>query len=119
MTDRAPNPRSAIRLKRRAFLGATATGLALPAVTFGQTEGSAFSFDLLTEEMKALAETDYAPPKPMPERLAALDYDAYRRIRFQPAQARWRGAGGDFQLHAFHPGWLFNEPVEIFEIVDG
>lgn len=85
-----------------------------------------FSFEWLTEAMRAKAEAPHAAPEdyagePAAHRdfLAGLDYDDYRNIRFRPDHARWTGDGLFFRVHAFHPGWLYREPVEIFEVVDG
>lgn len=76
-----------------------------------------FSFDLLTEEMRDLATRPYEAPVIPPSFLEKLTYDDYRLIRFNPKQARWADLDGSaYQLHAFHMGWLFKEPVQIYEI---
>ena len=49
------------------------------------------------------------------KRLAALEYDAYRAIRFLPEQAIWKSENLNFQMHLFHPGYLFTRPVHINE----
>jgi glucans biosynthesis protein len=48
----------------------------------------------------------------LPERLEALDYEAYRSIRFRPDAALWRDTG-PFQLQLMHPGFVFPVPVRI------
>ena len=54
-------------------------------------EGEEFSFDLLTDWMRAMAAEPYeAPSTDLPEAIADLDYDAYRHIQFNAEQARWR-----------------------------
>ena len=115
-----------IQMKRRQFLATAATtaaGLSLPAMAraqeVSQEAGETFSFDILSERMQALAAEPYQPPEPVEGFLADLNYDAYQRIRFRPEQARWGEGGSAFRLHTFHPGWLFNEPVKVHEIVDG
>lgn len=60
-----------------------------------------------------------APDAKLPDGLANLDYDAYRTIRFDPAQALWRGAGLPFEAQFFHRGWLYKERVDIFEVAEG
>ncbi len=60
-----------------------------------------------------------APDTKLPDAIANLDYDAYRSIRFDPAQALWRGTGLPFQAQFFHRGWLYKERVDIFEVADG
>ena len=51
--------------------------------------------------------------------LDGLTYDHYRNIYFRPAASRWAEEELPYQLQAFHPGWLFQEPVQIFEVVEG
>lgn len=75
-----------------------------------------FSFDALTDEMRLLATKPHVTA-PAPEGfLGELDYDDYRLIRFRDERARWADSESRFQLAAFHMGWLFPEPVRIYEI---
>jgi glucans biosynthesis protein len=95
---------------------------ALTARNADAAEAQATPFDAGT--VKKLARDRAASPyKPadtkLPDALAKLDYDAYRTIRFDPAQALWRGAGLPFQAQFFHRGWLYKERVDIFEVADG
>jgi glucans biosynthesis protein len=53
----------------------------------------------------------------MPAELRELDYDAYRSVRFRPDAAIWRDQG-DFQLQLFHPGFLYERPVELYVVDD-
>ena len=55
----------------------------------------------------------------LPDAFANADYDAYRSIRFDPAQALWHGAGLPFEAQFFHRGWLYKERVDVFEVIDG
>ncbi|MBD1203244.1 MAG: glucan biosynthesis protein G [Rhodobacteraceae bacterium] len=123
-------------LSRRALLSVAAATLpaalvALPVRTLAQettTDAPAtpeiaaaqqFSFDLLTEEMRALSTQPHATA-PAPEGfLGDLDYDDYRLIRFADSRARWKDEATRFRLAAFHMGWLFPEPVRLFEVEDG
>ncbi len=130
---------SCATLTRRSLLGAMPAsamlmaGTALPRIAFAQeaevpealaenvaaapVEPQKFSFDLLTEEMRQLATQPYAAPTIPSSFLEKLTYDDYRMIRFNPERARWASADKSFyQLHAFHMGWLFKEPVLIYEI---
>ncbi|MEO5806273.1 glucan biosynthesis protein [Devosia sp.] len=116
-----PNRRNFLQL-----LGVTAilmgsTSLSSQAFAEGNAEPSfPFSFDDLTARMKTMAAAPYvAPTFVLPEAYAALDYDAYRRIQFRPDRGFWAGLGKGFQVQAFHPGWLFKEPVKLFELKDG
>jgi glucans biosynthesis protein len=78
-----------------------------------------FSFDILTAQMRERAAAPYEPAPRIGGVLAGLTYDDHRNIAFRHDRARWREAGTRFQLHAFHPGWLFDEPVQLFEVTDG
>ncbi|WP_339108350.1 glucan biosynthesis protein G [Thioclava sp. GXIMD4216] len=83
-------------------------------------ETQPFSFDSLTIEMREAAKQPATAPQKVDGFLSKLDYDAYRMIRFNPEHARF--ADGDhpqFTLQAFHMGWLFREPVLIYEVKDG
>ncbi|MFD1913189.1 glucan biosynthesis protein [Halodurantibacterium flavum] len=99
--------------------------VALPFQLLAQDQGAApvgtpFSFDLLTEAMREKAQEPYAPVEAVPSFLQSLQYDDYRLIRYRPDRARWRDQEGvNFSLHAFSMGWLFNEPVQVAEVVDG
>jgi glucans biosynthesis protein len=78
-----------------------------------------FSFDLLTEEMRVLSGSPHVTA-PAPEGfLGELTYDDYRLIRFADARARWDEPGSNFRLGAFHMGWLFPEPVRLYEVAAG
>lgn len=78
-----------------------------------------FDFDKLTVEMQARAAAEPAVAPALPEALSQLTYDDFQKIVFWPDKARWNFDGSGFRVHAFHPGWLFKEPVQVFEIVDG
>jgi len=72
----------------------------------------------LVERARALARTAYASgTSSVPEALAALDFDAYRSIRFRPEAALGRGES-PFEVQLFHLGSIHTEPVRI-HLVDG
>lgn len=78
-----------------------------------------FSFDLLSAAMRERSTQGYvAPAQNLPEVISALGYDEHRAIRFLPDHALWVGEA-PFELQAFHPGWLFKEPVNIHVVEDG
>ena len=87
---------------------------------YSAPEGVAFSFDWLTDEMRAAA---LEPPKPaeaVEGFLAEFDYDDYQRVRFRRERVRWADEDNDtFHVNAFHLGWLFNEPVHLNEVNGG
>jgi periplasmic glucans biosynthesis protein len=79
-----------------------------------------FAFDAFAERMRLRAAEPYkAVPPALPEVYAGLDYDGYRMVQFNAERAHWLDKQSGYQLHAFALGWLFKEPVEVFEIVDG
>ncbi|MGD9861683.1 MAG: glucan biosynthesis protein [Pseudodonghicola sp.] len=78
-----------------------------------------FSFDILVEEMRAAAAAPYAAQSIGDSFLTGLTYDDYRLIRFNPERARFATEGSRFGLQAFHMGWLFKEPVQLYEVDGG
>src|ERR1700690_4465163 len=44
-----------------------------------------------------------------------LDYDKYRQIRFRRNQALWRVENLPFRIEFSHPGYLYQEPVHVYE----
>jgi len=82
-------------------------------------EASPFSFDLLTATMKERAGQPYEPvEEALPEVVAELTYDEHRAIRYRPEAAIWAGEA-PFELQAFHPGWLFKQPVHLYMVEGG
>ncbi len=120
-------------MNRRRFLrtGASVLALAGAALPFpvraqeAQPTPSApkdgpFSFDLLTEKMRQKAKTPYdRGASTLPKSMQDFTVDEYRAIRYKPDHALWRSSNGRYELQAFHPGWLFDYPVHLFEVVDG
>ena len=104
---------------------ALASGAALAWPAFAQDAAAQaaapqqFSFDLLTEEMRAAATEAYVPGEKPTGFLGDLKYDDYRQIQFNPEKARWEGTDSLFRVQAFHMGWLFGEPVRMFEVTNG
>jgi glucans biosynthesis protein len=122
-------PLSDDRLTRRALLGALPVSAVLlstaawPRAARAQeatapAAAQQFSFDLLTAEMQALAAKPFAAPERVPSFLDELKYDDYRLINFRADRARFATDDSFFRLQAFSMGWLFADPVLLFE-VDG
>ena len=114
---------------RRRVLQVLGAGLALLSTTslsgtaFAQVEEReefAFDFDAFSARLKAMAAAPYQKPVfNLPESFTGLDYDAYRRIQFRGDHAKWAGDDLGYQVHGFHLGWLFAEPIRIYEIEGG
>ncbi len=95
--------------------------LALPAqaeeLSFGPAEP--FDFALLKARAQALAAEPYREtPQPLAALLETIDYDAYQKIRFNPASALW-AESGPFPVQFFHLGRYFKLPVRIYVLADG
>ena len=74
---------------------------------------AAFGFDDVAKRAQALAGKAYkAPAATLPAPLRDISYDAYRDIRFLADHALWRGVL-PFEVQFFHPGFLFQEPVQV------
>ncbi len=115
------------RVSRRALLAAAAAlapvaVIGLPVRSFAQETGTApaapqkFTYDLLTDEMRQLATQPHVTAPPPEGFLGELNYDDYRLIRFRDDRSRWADTDSRFRLAAFHMGWLFPEPVRIYEV---
>jgi glucans biosynthesis protein len=92
---------------------------AAPAATAPAATPVPFSFDLLTEEMKALAaQPDQKVTQPE-SFLNALTYDDYQKIKFRDTSAPWVAEDSAFRVYPFHMGWLFADPVLIHEVSNG
>jgi glucans biosynthesis protein len=89
-----------------------AQGLTLgPAAAFSQTA--------LIERAKTLASRPYmAPPRPRPDVLERIDYDAHGKIRFKPEMALWANGPSPWPVTFFHLGRFFQKPVRM-HVVSG
>lgn len=94
--------------------------LALAVFATAARADSSFDYEILRHQAKELASHPYeAPAKQVPDWLLKLDYDQFRRIRFDPNRAWWRRDDLPFQLQFFHPGFLLNRTVQISELRNG
>lgn len=111
---------SVVPLSRRGLLAAASAAALLSPLRAMAQQGNAatqqFSFDLLSQEMQALALQPYRAPAPIDGFLATLDYDDYRLVRFRPDRQLWSAPGSAWRLAAFPMGWLFKEPVILYEV---
>jgi glucans biosynthesis protein len=99
-------------------IGLTSLALLLGA-SAARAEAS-FDYEVLRHRAKEVASHPYVvPANQVPGWLLKLDYDHFRRIRFDPARAWWRREELPFQLQFFHPGFLLNRTVQISEVKDG
>ncbi|MEO6750011.1 MAG: glucan biosynthesis protein G [Casimicrobiaceae bacterium] len=104
---------SPCRRRARAAWAAVLLGFALAS-----TLAHAFGFDDVERKARALAARPYkAPVTQLPKEWLDLDYDQYRDIRFRPDRALWRAQKLPFEVMFFHPGFHFDHPVHINEVV--
>src|SRR5690349_9540613 len=114
--------------RRSLFSGAVATG-ALAATGFagpalaaqGLKFGPAvpFAFDRLKERARDMARSPYAPvPRPAPEILEKIDYDAHGKIKFNTDLALWANGPSPYPVTFFHLGRFFQKPVRM-HVVEG
>ena len=79
-----------------------------------------FSFDLLTDRVRKLAAQPYATDEaPLPPVLKNLSYDAYRLIQARNDKAVALSSSFGYFIQPFHLGWLFQQPVEMFDATGG
>lgn len=78
-----------------------------------------FGLEQVEALARELASQRYQPAPKLPAPLAVLDYDAYRELRFLPQAALWRDKGLLFQAQFFHLGFLYTEPVQLSQVLDG
>ena len=112
-------------LNRRQMLMGTsilpATGLFSPdSAEAADASANAFSAASVRNLARQLAQQPFkAPDSSLPAELKNLDYQAYRGIRFDPAQALWRDLKLKFTAQFFSRGYLFKDRVDLYEVVNG
>jgi glucans biosynthesis protein len=78
-----------------------------------------FSYELLKANAKRLAGAPYQPPpRPAPEIVGKIDYDAWGRIKFDMDQALFAEGPQPFPVSFFHLGMFFQKSVEM-NLVEG
>ncbi|KKB07718.1 glucan biosynthesis protein [Devosia chinhatensis] len=114
-----PNRRTVLAGLGFTLFLATTTSLSRPILA-QQADGFAFDFDSFSERLKLLAAEPHAPlTVEIPQAFQNLDYDAYRLIQYRGEASKWADNPGAYRLQAFHLGWLYTEPVKVFEIEAG
>ncbi len=92
-----------------ACAAALATGAAARQGTF---------YDTVRERARDLAQRDHVPrdASDLPDWLAKLDYDGYRRLRFRSDMALWSADRLPFRVHFKHRGYLFRHSIRASEL---
>lgn len=110
---------STARISACALLALSVT-LAARAADDGAPGEPSNLFERIVWKAKELAAAPYEarPEGGIPEALAQLDYDQYRKIRFRGERALWNDETL-FEVELFHPGFLYRRPVTIHAVADG
>jgi glucans biosynthesis protein len=110
---------------RRTMLQGTAVSMLLASNAFGEPPSlklsapAAFSFEALKATAREIAALPYAaPPKPSPEIVGAIDYEAWGKIAFQMDRALYATGPGPYPISFFHLGKFFTKAVRVF-LVEG
>ena len=116
-------------LSRRALLvsivAASGARLAAPAVAQTDTPPAApapapFGYQDVVKRARDLAAAPFdSSIPPLPDGLAALDFDGWRDIRFKSDKPLLGQEGANFRLELFHLGHLYKRPVVVNLMRDG
>jgi glucans biosynthesis protein len=117
-------------ITRRQFVSASAAtaavaatgfqGSALAAVALKMGAPAPFSFEALKTRARELAGMPHVPPpRPMPEVLEQIDYDAHGKIKFKTDLALWADGPSEFPVTFFHLGRFFQNPVRMHVVERG
>jgi glucans biosynthesis protein len=110
--DRRSLLSGALSLGTLAAAGFSPAALANDGLRFG--EPGPYSFEALKARARALAAAPYeAPPRPSPEILQQIDYDAHGKIRFKTDLALFANGPGEYPVTFFHLGRYFQKPVRM------
>ena len=91
---------------------------ALPAKVLARLESAEVTLDYIAEKAEARARKPFHSPRAdLPDFLRAdkLDYDKYREIEFRHDKALWSPDDLPFRVEFFHPGYLYEEPIHVYE----
>lgn len=113
----APDRRAVLQAGAAAALLGFGGGGAQAAENVRFGEPTPFSFDLLKQQARAMADEAYAPPpQPAPEIVGKIDYDAWGKIRYRTDLALFQDA--NCPVTFFHLGKFFRKSVEM-NLVEG
>src|SRR5665213_4587780 len=93
-------------------------GIALAGQPLFAAESAEVNLDYVAQRALERAQKPFHSPRadlPKVLRQDNLDYDKYRQIRFRRDRALWTADDLAFRIEFFHPGYLYQEPVHIYE----
>ena len=103
--------------------GSLRTALCALLLTAPATFAASAPDAVFTEVVRQAQAAGSAPFRPNESRLPAvlrqLNYDTYRDITFRRERSLWHDAHAPFEVQFFHPGYLFDYPVQIHQVADG
>jgi glucans biosynthesis protein len=106
----------------QALAASTLAGGGAKAAAAGLEFGPAapFSHEALKQRAKALAAKPYEQrPRPDPQIVQQIDYDAHGKLRFKPEYALWGQGGGAYPVTFQHVGRYFPKTVRMFAVESG
>ena len=78
-----------------------------------------FSYDRLKAMARELAAKPYAPPpRPNPDIVSKIDYDAHGKLRYRPDVALWKDGPSTYPITFQHVGMFFPKTVRM-HVVEG
>lgn len=89
------------------------SGRPLEGAGVGALDTPTFSHERLVEHARSLSQRPFVQAAVPNDPALQMSYDQYRSIAFDRDQAIWKDEGAPFNLELFHPGFIYNTPVEI------
>ena len=81
---------------------------------------TSFGFEDVVSQAKKLSSESYKEQKiSLPDKLAKMDYDDFRNLRFVRENGPWYDKRVPFEIQFFHMGSIFKNSVQVNEIVEG
>jgi len=90
----------------------------LAARAWAGMESTEVTLDYVAKLAEKRVEHPFHSPRadlPKVLRQENLDYDKYREIEFRHERALWAADDLPFRVEFFHPGYLYQEPVHVYE----
>src|SRR5580693_419707 len=109
---------SHVRKMWQAFRRLILIGSLLVVSVCAASESAEVNLDYVAKRALERAQKPFHSPRadlPKVLRQDNLDYDKYREIRFRRNRALWTADDLPFRIEFFHPGYLYQEPVHIYE----
>jgi glucans biosynthesis protein len=102
----------------QAFRRLICFGSLLAVSVCAASESAEVNLDYVAKRaLERAQKTFHSPRADLPKVLRQdnLDYDKYREIRFRRDRALWSADDLPFRIEFFHPGYLYQEPVHVYE----